>query len=64
MIVVADSSPLIALSICNSLTLLEALFGEVVVPEAVFEEICIPGKPLLKILEASDIHLSQDLIQD
>ncbi|MBV5301461.1 MAG: DUF3368 domain-containing protein [Methylococcales bacterium] len=39
MILVADSSALIALSICNGLNFLDALFGEVVVPQAVFDEI-------------------------
>jgi predicted nucleic acid-binding protein len=32
MILVADCSALIALSICNQLTLLDQLFGQVVVP--------------------------------
>jgi uncharacterized protein len=38
MILVADASALIALSACNSLNLLEALFGEVYVPEAVYKK--------------------------
>lgn len=45
MILVADASALIALSVCNALSLLDALFGEVLVPEAVFNEIAIEGKP-------------------
>jgi uncharacterized protein len=45
MIVIADSSALIALSICNVLELLEPLFGEVKVPKAVFEELTIRNKP-------------------
>ena len=45
MILVADASALIALSVRNALTLLDALFGEVLVPEAVFNEIAIEGKP-------------------
>ena len=36
MILIADSSALVALSVCDSLTLLERLFKEVIVPEAVF----------------------------
>jgi predicted nucleic acid-binding protein len=36
MILVADASALIALSACDSLSLLEGLFGTVLVPEAVF----------------------------
>ena len=45
MILVADASALIALSACNSLALLDALFGEVWVPEAVFNEVVIANKP-------------------
>jgi len=39
MIVIADSSALVALSVCDSLLLLDALFGEVKVPQAVIEPI-------------------------
>jgi len=45
MILIADSSALVALSICHSLDLLEPLFGEVQVPEAVFDELTISQKP-------------------
>ena len=45
MILVADASALIALATCNSLDLLEALFGNVLVPEAVYEEVTAQGKP-------------------
>lgn len=45
MILVADASALIALATCNSLDLLEALFGNVLVPEAVYEEVAAQGKP-------------------
>lgn len=45
MIVIADSSALVALSICRCLPMLEQLFGTVFVPEAVFQEIVISGKP-------------------
>jgi len=44
MILIADSSALIALSICQSLDLLEPLFGEVQVPQAVFDEVTIGQK--------------------
>lgn len=39
MILVADSSALIALSLCNAIHLLDRLFEKVVVPQAVFDEI-------------------------
>lgn len=45
MILVADASALVALSACDSLTLLEALFGQVWVPEAVFNEVAVADKP-------------------
>jgi hypothetical protein len=44
MILVADASALIALATCNSLDLLEALFGNVLVPEAVFDEVAAQDK--------------------
>lgn len=45
MILVADASALIALSACDSLPLLDALFGNVLVPEAVFFEVAGADKP-------------------
>ena len=39
MIIIADSSALVSLSVCNSLSLLEPLFGEIYVPEAVYNEV-------------------------
>lgn len=44
MILVADCSALIALSICNRLDLLEQIFGQVIVPEAVYFEATQPNK--------------------
>ena len=55
MILVADSSALIALSACDGIKLLEPLFSEVVVPLAVYQEIIKPEKseaiPLQKYLK-------------
>ena len=45
MILVADASALIALSACDSLHLLDAIFGNVIVPEAVYFEVVVTGKP-------------------
>jgi len=45
MILVADVSALIALSVCDSLALLDALFGQVIVPEAVYREVALAGRP-------------------
>ena len=39
MILAADSSALITLSLCNALQFLDILFGEVKVPQAVFDEV-------------------------
>lgn len=45
MILVADASALIALATCDSLALLEILYGNVIVPEAVAREVNAEGKP-------------------
>jgi predicted nucleic acid-binding protein len=45
MIIICDTSPLIALSLCNELRFLDILFKDVIVPEKVFDEIMGPGKP-------------------
>ena len=45
MIVICDSSPLIALSIIDRLDLLDILFKDVFVPVSVFNEVNIQGKP-------------------
>ena len=45
MILIADASALVALSACDSLGLLDALFGQVGVPEAVFNEVAVADKP-------------------
>ena len=45
MVAVADSSSLIALSMCNHLNLLDMLFDKVIVPEAVYNELILNDKP-------------------
>jgi predicted nucleic acid-binding protein len=45
MLIICDSSPLVALSLCNELSLLDTLFNDVVVPEKVYNEINKTGKP-------------------
>ncbi len=44
MILVADSSALIALSLCNALQFLDVLFEEIKVPQAVFDEVTVEDK--------------------
>lgn len=44
MILVADCSALVALSVCNQLNLLEQLFASVAVPETVYFEATRPDK--------------------
>lgn len=51
MIIIADSSGLISLAICDSLFLLEKLFKEIKVPKAVFNEVIIEGKIQSEVLE-------------
>ncbi len=45
MILVADASALIALATCDSLVLLDAIFGNVLVPDAVYAEVTESDKP-------------------
>ena len=45
MIIICDSSPIIALSILDSLHLLDHLFKEVIVPRSVFNELTVKRKP-------------------
>lgn len=45
MLIVADSSPLVALATIEALDLLDQLFDEVRVPPAVEGELLVPGKP-------------------
>lgn len=45
MLIIADSSALIALSTCGALPLLDGLFDSVLVPPAVFQECTATGKP-------------------
>ena len=44
MIIVADTSALIALSVCEALDLLESLFEEIVVPRSVYSECVVANK--------------------
>ncbi|MGK5093467.1 DUF3368 domain-containing protein [Deltaproteobacteria bacterium TL4] len=68
MIIVADSSPLIALASCQSLELLEQLYSTIKVPGVVFDEVTIEGKVEAKALKAflknkvENIDLSNYLI--
>jgi predicted nucleic acid-binding protein len=45
MIIVSDASPVIALAICGNLDLLDKLFDQVRIPQAVFNELTVPNKP-------------------
>ena len=51
MILVADSSALIALAVCDSLNLLDLLFTEVKVPRAVFVEVSKKSKKEADLLD-------------
>ena len=44
MLIIADSSALVALATCNTLYLLDVLFENVRVPQKVFEECSIENK--------------------
>lgn len=52
MLVVADTSALVALAACDVLSILDSLFQEVRVPLAVFQECTVAGKPEAERLKA------------
>jgi predicted nucleic acid-binding protein len=45
MLIICDSSPLIALAKCGKLNILDSLFDAVLIPEQVFHEFSVSGKP-------------------
>lgn len=69
MIIIADSSALVAVATCQALDALDSLFGTVLVPTAVYDEVCAQGKPQASILKAylsgkvHTIDLSQHKLQ-
>lgn len=70
MLLIADSSALIALAVCDSLELLESLYQEIKVPKAVFEEVTTGNRAycreLTEFLEGKTISLPEEVkkIQD
>jgi hypothetical protein len=52
MLIIADTSALLALAACDALLLLDQLFEEVRVPPAVHRECLVPGKPGVDQLES------------
>lgn len=44
MLIVADSSALVALAACDALEFLTALYDDVKVPQAVYDEVTVSGK--------------------
>ncbi|MDR1211454.1 MAG: DUF3368 domain-containing protein [Spirochaetaceae bacterium] len=52
MVIVSDSSPIIALAACDKLSLLDRLFGQVCIPQAVFDELAVPNKPHVPMITA------------
>jgi uncharacterized protein len=51
MLIVADSSPLVALAAAGALSLVDQLFDTVRVPTAVEAELMVPGKPHTHLLK-------------
>jgi len=49
-LIIADSSALIALATCHCLELLDRLFEKVRVPQSVFNEVIVEGKPVAEKL--------------
>lgn len=51
MLIVADSSALVALALCGGLELLDRLFADVRVPQAVYDEVVVEGKAAAQVLQ-------------
>jgi predicted nucleic acid-binding protein len=60
MLIVADTSALVALAAYDALSILGELFRDVHVPSAVFRECTVPGKPWVGRLEA---YLIQKVVE-
>jgi predicted nucleic acid-binding protein len=52
MLVIADSSALVALATCGALELLTLIYEDIRVPQAVFDEVTAPDKPQGVILSS------------
>lgn len=52
MLVIADSSALIALAVCDGLDIILQLYDDLKIPEAVYAETVAPEKPQSEILGA------------
>lgn len=51
MLVIADSSALVALATCEGLNILLQVYDDVKVPQSVFDEVIVSGKPQASTLE-------------
>lgn len=60
-LIVADSSALVALAICEALPLLISLYDEIKVPQTVYEEVTVTDKPqaapLTEFLNGRVVHV-------
>ena len=74
MIIISDTSPIINLAMINRLDLLPQLFGEVIIPQSVYEEITIKGKgepgeveiknaDWIKVIKCKNLELVSELEQ-
>jgi predicted nucleic acid-binding protein len=71
--IVSNSSPLISLASINKLNLLAELFGEVMIPEKVYEEVALSGNDRygseikgfswIKVIKVEDCALKNYLLQ-
>jgi predicted nucleic acid-binding protein len=52
MLIIADSSALVALALCEGLDFLDCLFDEIQVPQAVYDEVIVKGKPAAQTLKS------------
>ena len=63
--IIGDSSALVALSVMGRLDLLEIIFGEIYVPQAVYDEVAVSSKPegvtLKKFLKDKIVNAELDI---
>jgi predicted nucleic acid-binding protein len=68
MLVIADTSALLALAVCDAVEILDRLFTDVRVPPAVHREIVVPGRRAAEVLgsylrdRVADVDLSEYVI--
>ena len=62
--VVVNTTPIIALAKCHELDVLRRMYGKIVIPQAVYDEICVRDDIVSRIVNDSRTWISVKKIQD